>query len=158
MLMKDFLERLLGHMGVEKVEIEVKEEDDKIFVQISVSEEDSGLLIGYHGDVLASLQRITQLVFREDSADPSKMSRKIIMNVNDYKQRREEQLQEMVSHVAGRVLESGEEYVFAFLPANERLIVHQTISGNADFSTLESVSEGEGSDRRLHIRLKQPAN
>jgi len=148
MVIKDFLTRLLGHMGIDQAEVEVTEEDDKAFVQISISEEDSGLLIGYHGDVLASLQRITQLIYRDEN------DKKIIMNVNDYKQRREAQLKEMVSRIAFRVLESGEEYVFSFLPANERLIVHQTISETPDFAELESVSEGEGGTRRLHIRLK----
>ena len=149
MVIKDFVQRLLGHMGIDQAQVEVKEEEDKIFVQIIISEEDSGLLIGYHGDVLAALQRITQLIYREDQ------DKKIIFNVNDYKQRREAQLKEMVARIAERVLESGEEYVFAFLPANERLIVHQTISENEAFINLESISEGEGSTRRLHIRIKQ---
>jgi spoIIIJ-associated protein len=148
MVMKDFLERLLGHMGIDQAEVGVTEEDDKVFIQISISEEDSGLLIGYHGDVLASLQRVTQLVYRDDQ------NKKIIMNVNDYKQRREAQLKEMVSRIAYRVIESGEEYVFSFLPANERLIVHQTIAETPDFAELESISEGEGSTRRLHIKFK----
>jgi len=52
-------------------------------------------------------------------------AQKVIINVNDYKQRREAQLKESVAHIAARVLETGDEYVFAFLPANERLIVHQ---------------------------------
>lgn len=151
MVMKDFLERLLGHMGIDQAQVEVTEEDDKIFVQIAVSEEDSGLLIGYHGDVLASLQRVAQLIYREEH------DKKIIINVNDYKQRREAQLKEMVLKISHRVLESGDEYVFAFLPANERLVVHQTISETPDFVELESVSEGEGSMRRLHIRIKQAA-
>ncbi len=148
MVIQDFLQRLLGHMGIDQAEVEIKEEDDKIFVQINISEEDSGLLIGYHGDVLASLQRVTQLIYRDDQ------DKKIIMNVNDYKQRREAQLKEMVASIAYRVLESGEEYVFAFLPANERLIVHQSISETPDFVELESISIGEASTRRLHIRLK----
>lgn len=147
--MKDFLERLLGHMGIDQAQVEVAEEDDKVFIQISISEEDSGLLIGYHGDVLASLQRITQLIYREEPA------KKIIMNVNDYKQRREAQLKEMVLRIAARVLESGEEYVFDFLPANERLVVHKVISETPDFSDLESLSVGESENRRLHLRLKQ---
>jgi spoIIIJ-associated protein len=151
MVIQDFLQRLLGHMGIEEAEVEIKEEDDKVFVQINISEEDSGLLIGYHGDVLASLQRITQLVYREEG------DKKFILNVNDYKQRREAQLKEMVSSIAYRVLESGEEYVFAFLPANERLIVHQTISENPEFVELESMSIGDASARRLHIRFKEEA-
>ncbi len=149
MVITDFLTRLLGHMGIEDAQVEVTEEEDKIFVQITSSEEDSGLLIGYHGDVLASLQRVAQLIYRDDQ------NKKIIVNVNDYKQRREAQLKEMVSRIAARVLESGEEYTFSFLPANERLIVHQTLAENTDFAELESISEGEGSGRRLHIRFKQ---
>ena len=149
MLIQEFVERLLAHMGVEGAEV-VVEESDMIFVQISVSEEESGLLIGYHGEVLASLQKVLQLVYHEHDED-----KRIVVNINDYKERREAQLREMTAKIAQRVLDTNQTYVFGFLPANERLIIHKTIVETPEFSRLESVSEGEGSQRRLQIRAKQ---
>ncbi len=148
MIIQEFVQRLLAHMGIDSAEVLV-EEDEFVSVQINVSEEDSGLLIGYHGEVLGSIQKLLQSMYRQEED-----SKRILVNVNDYKQRREAQLKEMTSRIAEKVLQSGRSYVFSYLPANERLVVHETISQTPDFSELESVSSGEGSSRRLEIRLK----
>jgi spoIIIJ-associated protein len=144
-----FSQNLLAHLGIEGAEIQLDEQEKFVLLQINVSEEDSGLLIGYHGDVLGSLQRILQLAYHETYGD-----KRVVVNINDYKQRREAQLKEMTMRVAERVLESGQPYVFPFLPSNERLVVHQTITETPEFAGLESVSMGEGAARRLHLRKK----
>jgi spoIIIJ-associated protein len=151
MTTQDLIQRLFAHMGVDTVSVEV-EEGELMTVQINVSEEDSGLLIGYHGETLASLQRIIQLMLKDTLGE-----KKVVVNVNDYKQRREAQLHELTEKIAQRVLETGKSYMFSFMPANERLIVHQALSQNAEFSELESISTGEGNSRRLEIRIKQAA-
>jgi spoIIIJ-associated protein len=152
MTIQEFLQRLLAHMGIESAEV-VVEEGEFLSVQINVSEEDSGLLIGYHGEVLASLQKLLQSMYRKDES-----AKRITVNINDYKQRREAQLKEMTSRIAEKVIQSGRSYMFSYLPANERLIVHETISQTPEFEELESVSNGEGSARRLEIRLKTTSN
>ncbi len=144
----DFITRMLAHLGVEDSQVEVTEEDQYIQVQIRVSEEESGLLIGYHGETLAALQRLTQLSQREAT------EKKIVLNINDYKQHREEQLKEMTIRIAERVLDTKQSYVFPFLPANERLVVHSALAEMPEFAELESISTGEGSGRRLEIRVK----
>jgi|GEM_PF-435964 len=148
----DFITRMLAHLGVENSQVEMTEDDQYIQIQIKVSEEESGLLIGYHGETLASLQRLTQLSQREST------EKKILLNINDYKQHREEQLKEMTIRIAERVLETKQSYVFPFLPANERLVVHSALAEMADFAELESISTGEGSGRRLEIRVKESTN
>ncbi len=147
MIIQDFTQNLLAHMGLNSASVSVEEQEDLILVQISVSEEDSGLLIGYHGESLAAIQKVLQIIYRKEPED-----KKIVVNVNDYKQRRETQLKEMTRNIAQRVGESGKSYIFTYLPANERLIVHQTIS--EEFPQLESLSSGEGRERRLEVRLK----
>ncbi len=150
MLIDQFISRLCAHLGINNAKIDVSESGAYTIVQIDVSEEDSGLLIGYHGEVLASLQKILQLIYREEGSE-----KKIVVNVNDYKQRREAQLMEKVTRVAERVLQTGESYLFDFLPANERLVVHKLIVETPAFAELESISQGEGQHRRLEIRLKK---
>jgi spoIIIJ-associated protein len=145
----EFTNRLLAHMGLDDAKVDI-EEGEMISVQITVPEEESGLLIGYHGDSLSAIQKVLQLIYGRDEG-----SKKIIVNVNDYKQRREAQLQEMAVRAGKRVLETGQTYLFAYLPANERLIVHETIAKDPEFSQLETVSSGEGFQRRLEIRFKQ---
>lgn len=159
MLIQEFVQRLLAHMGVENAEVIIEDGEERMIVQINVPEEDSGLLIGYHGEVLASLQKILQIIYmpkRQDAAEDAAQKR-IVVNINDYKERREAQLKELANKIAFRVLETGESYPFSFMPSSERLIIHQTIAENPEFIELESISVGEGNNRRLHIRFKQDA-
>jgi len=150
MNIQEFSQLLLAHMGIEESKVEIDDGDEKFTqVQIAVSEEDSGLLIGYHGESLAAIQKALQLVYGHEEG-----SKRIVVNVNDYKERRKLQLQEMTQRIAERVLESEQPYTFSYLEASERLIVHETITNDEVFKTLESVSEGEGFQRRLQIRLR----
>jgi len=148
MTIQDFTQRLLAHMGVENAEVEV-EEGDTTLVKISVPEEESGLLIGYHGECITALQRVLYMAFAREDQD-----RKFLVNVNDYKERRSVQLQEMAKNAAERVAESGQSYGFSFLSASERLVIHEYLANTPEFSGLESVSMGDGPRRRLYIRRK----
>lgn len=148
MTIQDFTQRLLAHMGVEDAQVEV-EEGETTLVRINVPEEESGLLIGYHGECLTALQRVLYMAYaREDQ------SRKFLVNVNDYKERRNTQLQEMARSAAEKVLESGQPYAFSFLSPSERLVIHEFIANTPEFSDLESYSVGDGPRRRLYIRRK----
>ena len=149
MTIEEYLSRLLAHTGLENYEVSLEETDDEVLAHINVDESDVGILIGYHGETLAALQRMVRLVFKDE------LAKRFVLNINDYKERREEKLREMTMNIAQKVLEIGDEYVFPYLPANERFFVHSELSNHPEFSTLESVSEGEGQNRRLVIRPKQ---
>ncbi|MFZ1720941.1 MAG: KH domain-containing protein [Microgenomates group bacterium] len=153
MTIDTFISQLCEHCGLQadSVAIEIIEsEDDRIEVKIDLPEEDSGLFIGYHGETLDAIQRITRLVFFRTHPD-----KKISVNINGYREDREEKLREMVMSIGIRVLETGESYTFnSFLPANERYIIHSTLSEEESLAGLESISEGNGRDRRLTIRVK----
>ncbi len=148
MTIEEYLSRLLAHTGIENYEVVVTETDEETQAQIKVDESDVGILIGYHGETLAALQRMVRLVFKDE------LTHRFVLNINDYKERREEKLREMTMNIAQKVLEIGDEYVFPYLPANERFFVHSELSSHSEFESLESVSEGEGQNRRLVIRPK----
>lgn len=153
MTIQTFLTDLCEHCGInsEGVQIVADETEEAIVVQLDIPEVDSGLFIGYHGETLDSLQRLVRIVFQD--AHPGK---KIRLNVNQYRDQREEKLRAMAQHGASKVLESGEPYTFSvFIPSHERFVIHSALSEDETFVGLESVSEGEGKDRRLTIRLKQ---
>ena len=144
----EFTQTLLAHLGIEAADITV-DDGEVVQIHIQVSEEDSGLLIGYHGETLAAIQKVIQLASRTELGE-----KKLAININDYRERRNSQIQEMVDRIAERILESKQKYVFPYLPANERLVIHSYIAEKPEYASLESVSVGEGSDRRLEIRLK----
>jgi spoIIIJ-associated protein len=148
MTVQDFTTRLLAHMGVDNVQVEV-EEGETTNVKIVVPEAESGLLIGYHGECLTAIQRVLYMTFSREDQD-----KRFLVNVNDYKERRTTQIQEMARAAAEKVLSNGQPYMFSFLSPSERLVVHEFIAQTPEFAELESYSAGDGQRRRLHLRQK----
>lgn len=151
MTIQTYLTNICQHSGIESdsVQIEMTEDEQAVTAAITVPQEDSGLLIGFHGETLSALQRLTRVVFQDELGE-----RRLIININNYREQRAEKLRQIATRAAERVLETGRPYTFSYLPANERFVIHSTISEDSAFSELESVSEGEGSHRVLTIRLK----
>lgn len=145
MTTQDFVTHLLAHMGVEDVTVDIVADGEAQTINLTINEQDSGLLIGRHAESIDSLQRIIRLVCQKDGDKP------IHVNINDFRERREERVRELARHVAQRALESGYPQMLR-LPANERRIVHMEL---ADMSEVEAVSEGEGMNRVLYIKPTQ---
>ncbi|MCB9813481.1 MAG: KH domain-containing protein [Pseudomonadales bacterium] len=152
MKLKTFLVQLCEHCGLSEddLEIDLKENDQGVIVNLNVPEEDSGIFIGHHGDSIDSIQRILRIVFQEEYEN-----KRLILNINNYREKREDRLKDLTYSVANKVLDTGSKHVFdSFLPAHERYIIHSTLSEESEFKDLESVSEGIGRNRKLIIRLK----
>lgn len=152
MTIDSFLTQLSEHCGIQAddIEVTVREDGEYLRVFISVPEEDSGLFIGYHGETLDSLQRMVRIIFQEEYPD-----HKIMVNLNDYREQREDRLTEITASVADRVLETGESYTFnSYFPAHERFVIHSFLASDNKYEKLESVSEGVGKNRKLTIQFK----
>lgn len=152
MTIDSFLTQLSEHCGVaaDDLQVEVTEDGDYLRVVITVPEEDSGIFIGYHGETLDSIQRLVRIIFQEEYPD-----HKIMVNLNQYREQREDRLCEITESVADRVLETGESYTFnSYFPAHERYIIHSYLANNDKYDELESVSEGSGKQRKLTIQFK----
>jgi spoIIIJ-associated protein len=152
MTIDTFVRNVCEHCGVDPEILEVSLDDsgDMVTVTISLPEEDSGRFIGFHGETLESMQRILRVIFSEEYPE-----KKIVLNINEYRQEREKKLQELTKNVAERVLETGQTYTFqSYLPAHERFVIHSTLGELPENEKLESVSTGDGKERRLSIRLK----
>lgn len=150
MTVETFITQLAEHCGIspDDVQVEVKEDETYVKIGIMLPEEDSGRFIGFHGETLESLQRILRLVFQETYTE-----KKILVNINQYRQDRADRLKEITESIVKTVLETGESYTFqSFMPAHERFIIHTTLSELPESDQLESVSEGTGRGRRLTIK------
>lgn len=154
MKIQQFLTQLSEHCGVspDAINIEMTETDEQISIHLIVPDEDSGIFIGHHGDVIDALQRIVRVIFQDSESESNK---KITLNINYYREKRLEKLTELTRNIAQKVSDTGRPYEFrSYLPAHERFIVHSTLADMDDFSHLESISEGFGRDRKLVIRVK----
>lgn len=151
MQIEEYLTNLCKHVGLtsQQFSIEIEETDESIGAEISLPEEESGLFIGYHGETLQAIQRLVRISFYDELSE-----RRFKLNVNDYREQRQEQLQEKIIGIAQRVLETGESYTFPYLSAHDRFLVHSLLSEDERFAELVSESTGEGRERFLTINLK----
>lgn len=109
---------------------------------------ETGILIGYHGETLYSLQLILGMVCYKKTGRWSR----IVLNVGDYKQKREDYLKQLAQTKADYVRNTGRYQTITGLSPFERRIVHLAI---AEFPDLISQSSGEGKNRVLTIKFKQ---
>jgi spoIIIJ-associated protein len=106
--------------------------------------QDAGLLIGRRGETLQSLQFLIRMVTNRQ------LGRKayVVIDVEDYRERRIQMLRRLARRTAGRVSSSGREDSLEPMSPAERRIVHMALAGHPEVHT---ESEGEGNQRRVVI-------
>ncbi len=141
---KKVVKELLDNLGV-KTKIKITSEEG--VYQIQLETDDPGILIGYHGETLRSLQRIIAMIVYRQTDEWLR----ITVNVGDYRQRRQEILEKMALVAAQKARFSKKAQSLPPMPAGERRIIHMVLAEETDVETL---SEGEGRNRYVVIRLK----
>jgi len=143
---KTFLTEVLQSMSM-KAEIKLKEENNEI--KIDLVGPNMGLLIGYRGETLDSLQYLVSLVINKNHDEEYK---RVILDTENYRAKREETLKRLASKIAYKVRVSGR--VLKLEPMNpyERRIIHSTLQNDAYIYTF---SEGDEPYRRVVVDLKK---
>lgn len=126
-----------------KCGIEVKENDEGF--DVTLDTEDNGVLIGYHGETLDSLQLITSLAVAKKLGEFKRIS----IEVGDYKKNRSEYLTNLAFDTKEKVVSENKEIYLPDLKPWERRIVHMLLQ---DDKEVLSESVGEGRDRTLVIK------
>ena len=129
-----------------KAKVEVLEKDDSFLVNLAADEE-TGLLIGRHGETINSIQAILALSLREVLGE-----KKVYVNVGDWREKQEEKLSEMAEQIYQRVIDTGEEQPVYNLTSSQRRIIHMALSEKKD---VETESTGEGENRYLLVKPKK---
>ncbi|MBV8193924.1 MAG: protein jag [Candidatus Dormibacteraeota bacterium] len=120
-------------------------------VILDISGDDLGLLIGWRGETLRSLQTALNLMLGEDEEGAG---RRVVLDVERYRARREDQVRELALRLAIRVKRSGERYTLDPMHAYERRVVHMTLANDSDVRT---ESSGREPARRVVIHPTGPA-
>jgi len=128
-----------------KVGLEIKEEEDGVIIQLTT--EEPGILIGYHGQALQALQLLIGLIGFRKTGEWTR----VLVNVGDYREKREESLTNMAKSLAQKVKFSGTSQSLPPMSSAERRIIHLAL---ADDQEVETVSESEGRDRHVVIKPK----
>ncbi len=140
-----FLRQLFLHLKV-KCDIEVNEGERDIYVDISGK--DSGVVIGKFGQTLDSIQYITNVIMGKKLGN----KKKIIINVGDYRSRREKSIKQLSRNVARKVVKSKKSESLAPMTPQDRRIVHLALS---NFKNIRTSSEGNGNNRKVVIYFKE---
>lgn len=139
-----FLEELFARMDVQ---VEITGSSDEEGVDLQVTGDDLGILIGRRGQTLNSLQYITNLAVNRQGGQWIRIN----LDIGNYRFKREETLRSLAQRLASKAETTGRRVALDPMNPAERRIVHQELQG---FSGVETHSEGEDPHRRVIILPK----
>jgi len=137
------LETLMGHLGFDaRVEVAAGETSRLNVVAQGDDRDALGALIGRKGERLSALQHLVNLMLSKEMGAWTR----VLVDVEDYRGRRERQLRELAERAAARVVETGKMLQLEPMPALERRWIHLTLRDHASVATQ---SIGEEPNRRV---------
>ncbi|GAB6168747.1 protein jag [Clostridium carnis] len=142
---KTFLRSVLDSMGV-KAEIRIKEEND--IININLTGPKMGLIIGYRGETLDSLQYLVSLVVNKGHDISYK---KVVLDTENYRKKREETLIRVAEKTAYKVRKTRRAYRLEPMNPYERRVIHSALQDNEYVYTF---SEGEEPHRRIVVDIR----
>ena len=145
---REILEQLLSHIGLQAT-VSVQT-GDTAKLDVTAAEQDKealGALIGRKGERLSALQHLVNLMLSRKMGAWTR----VLVDVEDYRGRRERQLRDIAEKAAAHVVETGKMLQLEPMPALERRWVHLALRGNPDVATQ---SIGEEPQRRVVILRK----
>jgi spoIIIJ-associated protein len=148
-ILEDMLERMDIHAYVTGVVSRVPGQkgdvEETLTLHIEGADEEAmGLLIGRRGETLRSLQfMLNLLVSRRVQRWPQ-----IVVDVGNYRQRRQESLEGLARRMAERARQTGRPVMLEPMAAYERRIVHLALRED---TTIYTESSGEGENRKIVI-------
>ena len=138
---EEFLKEWLQKVD-NKLEYTIKEEDYTIYIDINGNA--AGTLIGYRGETLNSMQTILSTIANRGFNNKIRL----ILDIENYRQKREKTLEELAEKVSKTVLKTGKSITLEPMSAYERKIIHSKLQDN---NKIETHSIGEGDNRRVVI-------
>ena len=146
---REILQELLQHMGL-NAEVSIEAGDtSKLDVRGAEDEKEAlGALIGRKGERLSALQHLVNLMLSRRLGEWTR----VLVDVEDYRGRRERQLRDIAFKAADKVRETGKMLQLEPMPALERRWIHLALRENPDVATQ---SIGEEPHRRVVLLRRQ---
>lgn len=138
---KEFLLEVFQKMDVDA---DVLVEEDEESISIKIKGDNIGILIGRRGETLDSLQYLTSLVVNKNK----EIYKRVIIDIENYRQKREETLVKLANKLADRVVKYKKSITLEPMNPYERRIIHSALQNN---KTVSTYSEGTDPYRRLVI-------
>lgn len=144
---KEFLEQVFGAMGMQVlVETSVDAEEGEL--QVMMSGDDMGILIGKRGQTLDSLQYLVSLVVNKETEGYLRVK----LDTENYRERRKETLETLARNISYKVKRTKKPVSLEPMNPYERRIIHSALQNDRYVVTR---SEGEDPYRHVVISLKR---
>jgi spoIIIJ-associated protein len=140
---KKLLKDIVEGMGIKDVIIESQRKEN--FIKLTLHSSDNSILIGRDGRTLSSLQNL----IRTSVSNQTGIYFNIILDVENYKVKKEHNIERLAKKLAKEVLRTKEPIAMDSMNSYERRLVHNALS---NFKGITSDSEGEEPNRRIVIK------
>ncbi len=139
-----FLNKILPLMGIEaKVEVDETEDNG---LNVNISGEKMGIVIGRRGETLDALQYLTSVIVNKDREEYVKVT----VDTENYRAKRTETLEKLANKVAEKVIRNGRNMTLEPMNPFERRIIHSALQANEEITTY---SVGEEPNRKVVVSL-----
>lgn len=144
---KKFLTDVFAAMGI-GVEIAAVYDESQRTLEVDLSGDEMGVLIGKRGQTLDSLQYLISLVVNKGTNEYIRVK----VDTENYRQRRKETLENLAKNIAYKVKRTRRPVSLEPMNPYERRIIHSALQNNPYVSTH---SEGEEPYRKVVVTLKK---
>ncbi len=135
-VVSELLEKMKVRATVTAEYLPASDARSRVPVRVNVHGDDLSYLIGRQAETLNALQYISSLIINKEIG----RSIPLIVDVEGYRTRRENQLRQLARRMADQAVSTGQRQVLEPMPANERRIVHIELRERLDITT-ESIGE-----------------
>lgn len=144
---REVIGEMFNKMQIDCSIADIKEGESKVYIELD-SKNSSGLIIGRKGKTLESLQFMVNLIVNHKTGS----DKKIILDIESYRAKRERALRKMSKDIAFKVIKSGKPWTLEPMNPFERRLIHLTLQNDTRVTTK---SEGQGIYRKVTIMPKQ---
>ena len=144
---REFLEKVFKAMNL-TVTMDIKVIEEEKTMEINLSGDEMGLLIGKRGQTIDSLQYLVSLVVNKESEDYLRVK----VDTENYRERRKATLEELAKNIAYKVKRTKRSVSLEPMNPYERRIIHSALQNDKYVTTK---SEGEEPYRHIIVMLKK---
>lgn len=145
--LKAFIVEVLDKMDM-PAEPEITVDEEEKVININLTGEDTGDLIGKRGSTLDALQYLISIVANKNSEDYYRVK----LDTKDFRERRQKTLENLAKNVASKVKKTHRKVVLDPMNPYERRVIHSYLQGEKNITTK---SEGEEPNRRVVVYYKR---
>ena len=138
---ESFLTGLINRMGVD-AGIEISEGDSSI--EVVLTSNDPGALIGRRGETLDAIQHLTNYVTNRGGSGRIRVN----IDAENYRQRRNETLETLAARTAGKVMKYRRNMTLDPMNAYERHVIHAALQS---YESITTYSVGSEPNRRIVV-------